>query len=153
LEEETRRLLLRRLRVVCQLLALCVVAVLGLFLGGVMDPLYMRGTEGLGGGIVIAAALAALISPAVVWARGNLSLRALRGVELAVFGLMAVFLAKYRYASLTRGPAGVWEGPAHQDLFVAHVAVVNNALWHFLTISYGVFIPNTLRRCVRVVTL
>jgi serine/threonine-protein kinase len=153
LEEETRRLLLRRLRVVCPLLALCVVAVLGLFLGGVMDPLYMRGTEGLSGGMVIAAGLAALLSPAVVWARGDLSLRALRGVELVVFGLMAAFLAKYRYTSLTHGPAGDWEGPAHQDLFVSHVAIVNNALWHFLTISYGVFIPNTLRRCVRVVTV
>jgi serine/threonine-protein kinase len=153
LEEETRRLLLRRLRVVCPLLALAVVAILALFLGGAMDPLYVRGTEGLSGGVVLAAMLAALASPAVVWARGGLSLRALRGVELVVFGLMAAFLAKYRYTSLTHGPAGDWEGPAHQDLFVSHVAIINNGLWHFLTISYGVFIPNTLRRCVRVVAL
>ena len=152
LEEETRRLLLRRLRVVCPALALFVVAMLALFLGGVMNPLYVRGTAGLGSGMVIAAMLAALVSPVVVWARDDLSLRALRGVELVVFGLMAAFLAKYRYTSLTRGPGGAWEGPAHQDLFVSHVAVVNNVLWHFLTIGYGVFIPNTLRRCVAVVT-
>src|SRR5262249_30455692 len=134
------------------LLALFVIAMLALFLGGLMDPLYLRGTEGLSGVMVSAAALAALGSPILVWARRDLSLRALRGVELLVFGLLAAFLAKYRYAALTHGPVGAWEGPAHQDLFVAHAAVINNTLWHFTTISYGVFIPNRLRRGVAVVT-
>jgi serine/threonine-protein kinase len=152
LEQETRDLLLRRLRVFSLILT-SVYLTLGLLsLRGWGSP-HGRYADALGASLLTGGLLGTLACAAVVWARPTLSLRALRTVELLLFGATAAFFAKHRYTALTRGPDGAWEGPSHRDLFVAQATLINNAFWNFAIISYGVFIPNTWRRCVAMVLL
>jgi serine/threonine-protein kinase len=151
LEEETRRLLHRRLRIFSVVLIVVFLGGVALYLGA-SPAVHLRYTDRLGGAMIFATLLASLLCAAVVWTRPSLSLPALRRIELVLFGLAAAFFAKHRFTSLTLGPEGVWEGPGHREMFVIQVVMINNALWNFTLICYGVFIPNTWRRCVAVVT-
>jgi serine/threonine-protein kinase len=149
LEQETR-VLLQRLRV------FSVVAVV-VYLGAAVlhlrasPAVHLRYSGRVGGALIAVGLLTSLGCAAVVWARRSLSLAALRRVELVLFGVAAVIFARHRHTALVRGPEGAWEGPGHRAMFVLQVLMINNALWSFLIISYGVFIPNTWRRCVVVV--
>ena len=96
---------------------------------------------------------AALGCAAVVWARPTLSLGALRVLELVFFAVIVAFCAKFRYTALTHGLEGAWEGPAHRTLFLLQISMVNNMFWNFTIVCYGVFIPNTWRRCTAVVAV
>lgn len=150
LDQETRTLLHRRLRVFT-LVAVVVFSGVGvLYLGG-SPAVHLRYTDRLGGAMILAALLGSLAFAVVVWTRPRLSLHALRWVELVLFGLAAALFAKHRYTAMTHGLSGQWDGSAHRELFVVQVAVINNALWNFLIVCYGVFIPNTWRRCIVVV--
>ena len=152
LEQETRALLLRRLRVFSLVSLIVFLGAVGLYLGA-SPPVHLRYMDRLGGGMVFVVLLAALGCAAVVWSWPSLSLTALRRVELVLFGLAALFFAKHRFTALLHGPEGPWEGPGHREMFVIQVVMINNALWNFLIICYGVFIPNTWRRCVVVVAI
>jgi serine/threonine-protein kinase len=86
------------------------------------------------------------VAGGVLWARRSLSLRQIRAVELVLFGAMyaqwsLVHAFLYPKLELPRPP--LWFG------FILGYAV--SLPWAFLIIVYGIFIPNTWRRCAAVV--
>jgi serine/threonine-protein kinase len=103
--------------------------------------------------LVVAGFLVAAGCAAVVWLWRPPSLASLRAVELLIFGMGLAFAATFRYTALAHGLGGSWEGPRHRDLFITQITQINNTLWAFAIVCYGVFIPNTWRRCVAVVAV
>jgi serine/threonine-protein kinase len=83
----------------------------------------------------------------LLWGKAALPLGRLRAVELTVFGSIAAFFAWVQYADFARGtPFGVDCDGVEQGL-VRAAALSSTTRWFFLIIIYGVFIPNTWRRC------
>jgi eukaryotic-like serine/threonine-protein kinase len=105
------------------------------------------GTCFLGGVVVLNGVLTALL-----WGRRALSLRALRVCELAIFGSLAVFFGWLQYVSFHRDLVSRWADPQTlrtiQDLLAGSTVM----RWFFLIVVYGVFIPNTWKRCALVVS-
>jgi eukaryotic-like serine/threonine-protein kinase len=98
------------------------------------------------GGVALVTALMA----GVLWRQRHLSLRALRIIELVNFGSLAVFFAWMQYRDFNHGPLqeALCGDQAPQ---VLRQAVGNSSVkWFFLIVLYGVFIPNSWRRCLLV---
>jgi serine/threonine-protein kinase len=96
------------------------------------------------GGVALVTATMAWI----LWRHKHLSLRALRAIELAIFGSLVVFFAWLQYRDFNHGPIMEASGCAQTPLILKQ-AVGNSATrWFFVIILYGVFIPNTWRRCL-----
>jgi eukaryotic-like serine/threonine-protein kinase len=150
MEQETRDLLQRRLRVFSLVSVVVFLGGASVYLGA-SPSVHLRYIDQPGGAGVFLALLASLVCAVIVWGRPVLRLPALRRTELVLFGLAAAVFAKHRFTALTHGPEGPWEGPGHREMFVIQVTMINNALWNFLIVCYGVFIPNTWRRCVVIV--
>jgi serine/threonine-protein kinase len=90
------------------------------------------------------AAMAALAG--VLWNKPSLSLRHLRGIELLLFGTLfclwtLVHAAAYPHCHLDEPP--IWFGSV-----MAHAICLP---WAVIMLLYGIFIPNTWRRCAAVV--
>jgi serine/threonine-protein kinase len=88
----------------------------------------------------------------LVWSRPTFCLRALRALELTLFGSLAAFFGWLQYCVLCHDlPAPLADV---RDLpIVFRLAVVASAVrWFFLIVIYGVFIPNTWRRCALLVS-
>jgi serine/threonine protein kinase len=104
-------------------------------------------------GLQIALTVTTSLAVAVVWCRRTLSLRWLRAVELLLFGSLTVCFAWMQYDGFRHGtliePTDYW----HEADSVRQ-AVSNTAVrWVLLIVVYGVFIPNTWRRCALIVSL
>jgi len=98
-----------------------------------------------GGVVLVSAAMAVLL-----WRRKHLWLSALRGIELAIFGSLAVFFAWLQFKEFLHGPV-VDAMHCTWAPLILRQAVGNTSLrWFFLIIVYGVFIPNTWQRCLLV---
>jgi serine/threonine-protein kinase len=97
--------------------------------------------------VAVTAGLALLL-----WLRPCLSLYALRGIELGVFGLMAFFFGWLQFSDHFH-LADVLTGTCQEcDLKTLRQMASGEALrWFFIMVTYGVFIPNTWRRCTAVV--
>jgi serine/threonine-protein kinase len=149
LSGEIQALLRKRLRVLFLILA----AVLGL---GVplylMNILLMRGPlprvswAGFalcGAGSLLAAALAVLLT-----SRRPLSLGQLRAAELVLVGLTA-FLCVWKQSSYLEGGLFFrqFRGPDRLPVLAAY----HSLPWFALLAAYGLFVPNTWRRCAVVV--
>jgi serine/threonine-protein kinase len=83
---------------------------------------------------------------AILWTRRNLSLRQLRILELILFGSGFAFWSwdhAFIYPELRLLEPPFWFG------MIMGVAV--SGPWDFMIIAYGIFIPNTWRRCAAVV--
>jgi serine/threonine-protein kinase len=95
-------------------------------------------------------ALITAVLALVLWRRRDLSLRALRGIELALFGSLVVFFAWLQYKDFNHGPLAE-AVRCEQPPLILRQAVGNSTMrWFLLIILYGVFIPNTWRRCALV---
>jgi len=82
----------------------------------------------------------------VLWSHRELSMTALRALELTAFGVLAAFFAFLQWeflVNLVVSLAVEGRGTA----FVRLAAVGNALRWFILIVIYGVFIPNTWRRC------
>src|SRR5262249_32776023 len=82
----------------------------------------------------------------ILWKKSSLSVRQLRVIELLLFGTIVAFwtLAQarvYPYFRLDQPPS--WLGS-----IMAHAISLP---WVFVILLYGIFIPNTWRRCAVVV--
>src|SRR5258705_4249939 len=75
---------------------------------------------------------------------------ALRAIELLLIGLTVAYNGYYRYAALTGIPPSAGD-PEYLRLRVEHATLLSNLYVLLSIIFYGVFIPNTWRRCVAVV--
>jgi eukaryotic-like serine/threonine-protein kinase len=88
---------------------------------------------------------------ALLWSHLRLSIRALRGVELGLFGVMALFFAYLQYEGLHEGQILMWAPPENREQ-VLELANGNTSLrWVVLIVLYGTFIPNTWKRCATIV--
>jgi eukaryotic-like serine/threonine-protein kinase len=98
--------------------------------------------------VVLAVSAAAA---AVTLARPRLGLAALRGLECALVGVVALFMGYLQVGWLEFH--GVYESRAecHDGDLVLMAGDSCTLRWAFLLVAYGVLIPNTLRRCVAVV--
>lgn len=98
-----------------------------------------------GGVAFVSAAMAVLL-----WRRKHLSMSALRAIELAIFGSLAVFFAWLQYKEFLHGPLVDASRCTWAPLILKHAVGNTSTRWFFLIILYGVFIPNTWRRCLLV---
>src|SRR5690348_1776044 len=98
------------------------------------------------GGVTVAMALMAW----VLWRRPHLSLKVLRVIELAVFGSLAVFFAWMQYSDFVHGPLAEASTCAQGPLILRQAVDSSTTKWFCLIVLYGVFIPNTWRRCLLV---
>ena len=86
----------------------------------------------------------------LLWRRKHLSLFALRIIELAIFGSLAVFFAWLQYRDFLHGPLVEAAQCSWAPLILRQAVGNTSTRWFFLIILYGVFIPNTWRRCLLV---
>jgi serine/threonine-protein kinase len=152
-ENEIRDLLHRRLFVAA---AVGTVVLAGLFLLEATheaDQATAAGSTAASLALAGGGALAFLGMTAFLWRRRAAPLRRLRLLELLMVGVMVVWSANYRWAVLTRGTARTFEGPEHQAVFVEQALLLSNFQWYCHILAYGLFIPNTARRCVAVVAV
>jgi eukaryotic-like serine/threonine-protein kinase len=169
--EELRALLHRRLATIT-LIGLCGAAAMTLILMPFL--IHYRNWRDL---TIFSLLLAnGALCTALLWGRRSLSLRTLRGIELAFFGVVVVALVWHVYARLYDGrlvaffallgenpvilPYVPRSGPADPemgwrvemgDITMWALAAFENLGWFALLIAYGTFIPNTWRRCTAVV--
>lgn len=144
---ELRELLRRRL-----------IAIAGLCLAyGVVDWGFMYWSSRASGAptlmmeyLVSCTAVAAIM--AFLCLRRGLSLPALRGIELALFGLVMAALLWGEYNWLGSGWAGQLAGAAQPAKISALMGDSLGAPWFVLIVLYGACIPNSGRRCAAVVS-
>jgi serine/threonine-protein kinase len=86
----------------------------------------------------------------VLWKRRGLTLRTLRSIELILFGSLTVFFAWLQYESFLHGPIADASRCSWAPLIFRQAVDASSTRWFFLIIVYGVFIPNTWRRCLLV---
>ena len=92
---------------------------------------------------IVTAALAVLL-----WSRSCLSLWKLRTIELTLFGLLTLFFAwmqTVEFCSLLCAPSATHIPDSSLDRILT---LGTSTRWFFLVVVYGVFIPNTWRRCL-----
>src|SRR5262249_39036783 len=94
--------------------------------------------------------LAHLVCGAVLWSRRALTLPQLRLVEWLWLGVVSAYLAGVRYVSLANAGANAPPDPDTQGLPVQLAILLSNMAWYFNLAIYGLFTPNTWRRCVLV---
>jgi serine/threonine-protein kinase len=91
----------------------------------------------------------------LLWTNYALSQRALRSIELLMFGSMALYFADIQFRVSYPGKAMEWAPAWTTPEALAHVMRIantaNNMRWFFLIVLYGMFIPNTWKRCAIVV--
>ncbi len=102
------------------------------------------GWTGLGLAVVTVAALAAAAT--FLSRHRRLDEQALRVMEIAVFGLMAVFFAYWQFMVLTHVPPGGFEGTQHEQTATLAAAGIVHFNWFVLIVFHGVLVPNTLAR-------
>ncbi len=85
--------------------------------------------------------------------RRPLSLLALRGIELAIFGTPAVFIAWLQFTLFDNGRVLQLACSPHESIVVRLAAATCGFRWFALVALYGIFIPNTWRRCAVVVSI
>jgi hypothetical protein len=87
---------------------------------------------------------------AALWARPAYSLRHLRGLELALFGSLAGFFGFLQVRQFDH-PELFHIAARHAHIELDRLWINASATrWFFLIVIYGVFIPNTWRRCLAV---
>jgi eukaryotic-like serine/threonine-protein kinase len=152
LESEIAALLHFRLRV---LVTVTLVALLFLLLENVADPLRhtvtQRAWDWRDQGLLIVTILAHAAVGSVLWWRRRLSLKRLRVLEVCVLVSATAYLAGNRYITLAAAGIGVSSDPAAHQLHVEHAMLLSNMGWFFAMASYGLYIPNTWRRCAAVI--
>lgn len=82
-----------------------------------------------------------------VWLRRTPDWGELRTIEIVLFGAAAAFFVLLEYQTLMLPPS-CEAVPADMEWLVFHWLIMTNSFrWFFLIVVYGVFIPNTWRRC------
>jgi len=102
--------------------------------------LFLAGAE-----IVALAAVSGLL-----WSRRPLSMRTLRTLELAIFGMIAAFFAWLQFDAYYDGALRRAIAPGGDALVFRQVGLAAALRWFLLIVLYGTFVPNTWRRCATV---
>jgi serine/threonine-protein kinase len=88
---------------------------------------------------------------ALLWSHVLLSIRALRLLELSMFGVMAAFFAYLQYYGMHEGQVLSYAKPEYQAEVLELANGTTSLRWFVLIVLYGTFIPNTWRRCAMIV--
>jgi serine/threonine-protein kinase len=91
------------------------------------------------------------IASALLWGRRPLSLGGLRAIEWAVFGALAAYFGWLQVDTYHDGALLNALAPGHRAMVFRLVGTSAAFGWSLLIVLYGAFIPNTGRRCARVV--
>src|SRR5258706_2386933 len=149
LRDEVRELLQRRLRALAWIGAVTWTWFLLMQARGLNDSVTAQ-TQVIGARIMIAAAMVYAGCWIVLWRLRDLSARTLRTIEVLLIGITVAYSGYYRYAALTAIPPSPGD-PDYLRLRVEHATLLSNLYVLLNIIFYGVFIPNTWRRCVAMV--
>jgi eukaryotic-like serine/threonine-protein kinase len=149
LRDEVRDLLHRRLRAIAWIGAVTWTWFLLMQARGLNDSVTAQ-TQAIGARILVGAALVYASCWVVLWRRRDLGGPTLRAIEFLLFGLAVAYAGCYRYAALTAIPPSPGD-PNYLRLRVEHATLLSNLYVLLNIIFYGVFIPNTWRRCVAMV--
>jgi eukaryotic-like serine/threonine-protein kinase len=138
------RLLHRRLRVV---VLIALLPNLLFLVHNLIDPPMSAAGTGLGLSLHLTVALLMGGLAVLVWSRPAMTLCSLRWVEMVLFGSIAAYFAWMQYENFAQDmPFGMSCRLVAKDL-VRVSAVSSTTRWFFLIVIYGVFIPNTWKRC------
>lgn len=88
---------------------------------------------------------------AYLWRRAALPVRRLRNIELALLAAAGIYSVYSRVAMLGTLQGVSFTSNAHQGLYVEHATLLTNLGWYLVIVGYGLFIPNTGKRCLMVV--
>jgi eukaryotic-like serine/threonine-protein kinase len=147
--DEVHQLLRQRLRLACSIASVgfAVFLIMSLVRGENLDgpDAYDRALQ-----ISVVAILGFLC--ALLWTNYSVSHLHLRVLELVMFGSMAVYFADLQFRVYYPGKIAAWALDEHAvQRVVALGNTANNMRWFFLIVLYGMFIPNTWKRCAIVV--
>jgi serine/threonine-protein kinase len=112
---------------------------------------HYRDDPGLLATHVVVVAVSAAVA-AVTLARPGLGLGALRGLESALVAVAALFMGYLQAGWLEFHGDYRSAAECHDGNLVLMAGDSCTLRWAFLLVAYGVLIPNTLRRCISVVT-
>jgi hypothetical protein len=142
---EIQTLLRKRLRFLALVLFL---------LGAINLPVLLL--LGVGIGVTVAVnsvgPAVAAVAAWILWSTRPLSLGQLRVIEVIVFGTFVAFVVWVHYHFFVRAWS-FWkpDSPLFANLYPVLLAMAEGGAWAFLIVVYGMFIPNTWRRCAAVV--
>jgi tRNA A-37 threonylcarbamoyl transferase component Bud32 len=108
-------------------------------------PPFLSGVGAILQSVVVAVAS---IVAWILWRRPRLDMCTLRTMELLLFGSLALFFSWLQYESFLHGPLEASSRCEWAPLILRHAVGNSSTRWFFLIIAYGVFIPNTWRRCL-----
>src|SRR5439155_16877234 len=112
-----------------------------------------HGSTSLGLAIHSAVVAVMVLLACALWTTYPLSVRALRSIELTLFGVAALFFIYLHFAMFSDGHVLEWAKDGYQTN-VASLAITASTLrWFILIVLYGTFVPNTWKRCATVVGL
>ncbi|HVS36203.1 MAG TPA: serine/threonine-protein kinase [Gemmataceae bacterium] len=97
-------------------------------------------------------AVMALVS-VLLWSRRLLSMKTLRTLELTIFGMVAVFFAWLQFDAYHDGVLRGAIVPGGESAIYRQIGMAGILRSFLLIVLYGVFIPNTGRRCAAVVAV
>jgi serine/threonine-protein kinase len=92
-----------------------------------------------------------VVSSALLWSRLPLSMRSLRVLEFAIFGMVAAFFAWLQVDTYHDGALVRAIVPGHEAFVFRLVSLSAVLRWFLLIVLYGIFIPNTWQRCTAIV--
>jgi serine/threonine-protein kinase len=88
-----------------------------------------------------------------LWLHKSLAMWQLRTVELVLFGSLTVFFAWLQYQHFPRCAVLSDLTVEQRTLLIRMDLSISTFRWFFLIVIYGVFIPNTWRRCLGVTSV
>jgi serine/threonine-protein kinase len=146
--DEVHELLRQRLRIACSI-AFVVFAIF--LLWNWFGNATLNGPDGFDHALQITVVSILMFLCALLWSEISLNHRSLRVVELIMFGSMAIYFVDLQFRVFYPGRFAAYA----REEFVSEVVrlgnVANNMRWFFLIVLYGMFIPNTWKRCAIVV--
>jgi serine/threonine-protein kinase len=89
----------------------------------------------------------------VLWTTWPFGVRALRVMEVTLFGAAAMFFVYMHFAVFNHGQVLEWANPNYKARIASLANTASNMRWFVIIVLYGTFIPNTWRRCATVVGL
>lgn len=146
LDPEARAVFRQRLRLCC-LIAAGPFALFAVCAAVNFIELFGRQTVGWSGLVLSALVLVGLLGTALYLTRNPDPTEAtLRVLEVAVFGVMALFFGYWQFAVLTAAPPAGYDSDRHEQMAVLAAALIVHLNWAALIAFHGALVPNTLAR-------
>ncbi len=142
--------LLRRRLAIAGLI--CLAPNMFFFVLNLVDPSSAPRWFGIGGLLFdLAVVVTVAVLSGILWGPGRLSLCSLRRIEVMLFGVQGAFFAWLQVRLVLQPEFLDWvrtDAPDTAPRQLLNIAMAVSGLrWFFLIVLYGVFVPNTLKRC------